>query len=219
MFRVKICGITNVVDALAVADAGADAIGLNCYAGSPRFCPIDEACAIARAVPRSMVKVGVFVNASADEIHAVAETIGLDLVQLHGDEPPELLRDVRPLAVMKAFRVAKDFSQVEEFLQQCHHLLCVPRMLLVDALRGDQYGGTGTTLDWQALHAARHSFAGVPLVLAGGLNPSNVGEAITTVHPWAVDVASGVEQSAGKKSAQRVRAFVQSAKEAFSPAR
>ena len=219
MFRIKICGITNVLDGLAAADAGADAIGLNCYAGSPRFCPIEEARTIAGAVPRSMVKVGVFVNAPADEIRAVAEAIGLDLVQLHGDEPPELLRDVRPLAVMKAFRLAEDFSQVGEYLRQCHGLMCVPRMVLVDAFGGAQYGGTGTPLDWQALRAARDEFAGVPLVLAGGLNPSNVGEAIATVHPWAVDVASGVEQSAGKKSAQRVRAFVQSAKEAFSPAR
>lgn len=219
MFRIKICGITNVDDALAAGNAGADAIGLNCYAESPRFCRLEDARAIAEAVGSSMIKVGVFVNAPADEIHAVAELLGLDLVQLHGDEPPELLRDARPLPVMKAFRLADDFAQVSQYLRGCHRLGCVPRMVLVDAQRSGQYGGTGSTLDWTALCTARQEFGGVPLALAGGLNPANVAEAIATVHPWAVDTASGVEQSPGKKSAELVRAFVGTARNAYSGVR
>ena len=97
MFRVKICGITSVDDALAVAAAGADAIGLNCYPASARFVPLDAARTIAAAVGSRVVKVGVFVNATAEEIRAAADSIGLDLIQLHGDEPPELLRELRPL--------------------------------------------------------------------------------------------------------------------------
>ncbi len=215
MFRVKICGITSIRDALAVAEAGGDAIGLNCFVGSPRYCKPETARKIADAVPKHVCKVGVFVNATADEIRASVAAIGLDLVQLHGDEIPELLLQLRSLAVMKAFRLGEDFSQVGEYLRHCHRLASVPRMVLVDALQPGQYGGTGTTLDWQALHTARHHFAGAPLVLAGGLNPSNVAPAIAAVRPWGVDTASGVETSKGKKSAVLVREFIAAAKEAF----
>ena len=211
MFRVKDCGITNADDARSAAAAGADAIGLNFYAKSPRHCPADQAQAIAAAVPRSVVKVGVFVNATAAEIRRAAAEVGLDLVQLHGDEPPEFLRELRPLPILRAFRVQPDTLPIDDYLQRCHRLACLPRMLLVDAFQPGHYGGTGGTIDWDALSAGRKSLGGIPLVLAGGLTPDNVGAAIAAVRPWAVDVASGVESSAGQKSPQLVSHFVEAA--------
>jgi phosphoribosylanthranilate isomerase len=215
MFRVKICGITSVDDAVAAARAGADAIGINCYAGSKRFCPLDEAQRIGQSVPPKVCKVGVFVNASADEVRAAVETIGLDLVQLHGDEPPELLAQLRGIPVMKAFRLESDYAPAAEFLHSCHKRACVPRMVLVDKLQAGQYGGTGETLDWSALKANRRHLAGAPLVLAGGLTPTNVAEAIAALRPWGVDTASGVEESPGKKSAALMSQFVSAAQTAF----
>jgi phosphoribosylanthranilate isomerase len=218
MFRVKICGITSVDDARMAADAGADAIGLNFYQGSPRFCPLDEAAAIAAAVPASVCKVGVFVNATSHEIRQAAATVGLELIQLHGDEPPELLREIRPLPVMRAFRMGDALPAIDDYLRACHRLMCVPRMLLVDAAQQGQYGGTGKTLDWQSLDKNRAAFCGMPLVLAGGLNPANVAAAIAAVRPWGVDVASGVESSPGKKSKELTREFVVAAKAALARA-
>jgi phosphoribosylanthranilate isomerase len=215
MFRVKICGITTVNDALLAAEAGADAIGLNFYAASPRYCPSSQAKAIAGAIGSQVCKVGVFVNASADEIRRAVAEVGLDLVQLHGDEPPEFVRSLRPLGVMRAFRLPGDAASVGSYLEACHRLMCVPRMLLVDAARPGQYGGTGATLDWSAISNDRRPLAGLPLVLAGGLKPENVAEAIATVRPWAVDAASGVEASPGRKSAEKVREFVAAARCAF----
>lgn len=218
MFRVKICGITGVDDALIAADAGADAIGLNFYARSPRHCGAEVAKAIAAAMPAGVLKVGVFVNATAEEIRHTVDVVGLDLVQLHGDEPPELLRALRPLAVVRAFRLGDDPSVVSGYLRCCHRLMCVPRMVLIDALRPGKYGGTGATLDWEAVDKNRHHFGGLPLVLAGGLTAANVAEAIAAVRPWAVDTASGVETGPGKKSEALVRKFVAAAKAALARA-
>jgi len=217
MFRVKICGITSVDDAQIACAAGADAIGLNFYSGSPRYCHPDRAKAIAASVP-GVCKVGVFVNASAEEICQIAENVRLDLVQLHGDETPELLRSIRPLGVVRAFRVSDDLSSASEYLRQCHALMCVPRMLLVDAAKPGQYGGTGDTLDWNWLGRNRVHLGGLPLVLAGGLNAENVATAIDAARPWGVDTASGVESSPGQKSPARVRAFVAAARQALAAA-
>ncbi len=219
MFRVKICGVTTVTDALTAAEAGADAIGLNCYAKSRRYCSLEIAQPIAEALPRHVRKVGVFVNATAEEIRAIADALQLDAVQLHGDEPPEFLRELRRVAVIRAFRLGEDFSSVAEYLRRCHQLNCVPRMVLVDAHSATEYGGTGATIDWKLLKKHRRDFAGVPLVLAGGLTPRNVAAAIEAVRPWAVDTASGVEDAPGKKSAETVRAFVSAAKDAFADLR
>ncbi len=215
MFRVKICGLTNVTDALAATEAGADAIGLNCYPASRRYCPLDRSSEIAAAVPTRVRKVGVFVNATTEQIRAAVDALRLDLVQVHGDESPEFLQSLRPLAVIKAFRLAEDYSQVSDYLRQCHRLGCTPRMVLVDAHSASEYGGTGATVDWQTLNQHRREFAGVPLVLAGGLTPDNVAAAIEAARPWAVDTASGVEASPGQKSAEKVRAFVEAAVQAF----
>ena len=215
MFRVKICGITNIPDARVAVEAGADAIGLNFYRASPRFCQIEQARTISQAVPQAVRKIGVFVNASPAEILATFDAVGLDAVQLHGDEPPELLRDLRGLAVIRAFRVGRDLSPIGGYLQACHRLACVPRMVLVDTLKPGQYGGTGALLDWGVLQENRRVFQGMPLVLAGGLKPSNVVAAIAAVRPWAVDTASGVESGPGKKSASLMREFVEAAQAGF----
>jgi phosphoribosylanthranilate isomerase len=215
MFRVKICGITNVGDARIAWDAGADAIGLNFYRASPRFCRIEMARAIVQGMPQAVRKVGVFVNAPAAEILAMFDTVGLDAVQLHGDEPPELLRDLRRVPVIRAFRVGRELTPIGCYLQVCHRLACVPRMVLVDTLKPGQYGGTGATLDWQVLRENRQILQGMPLVLAGGLKPGNVAAAIAAVSPWAVDTASGVESSPGMKSAALVREFIEAAHAGF----
>jgi phosphoribosylanthranilate isomerase len=211
MFRVKICGVTSSADALVAARAGADAVGLNFYAASPRCCPFERAREIAAALPVGVCKVGVFVNAPADEIRRLAREVPLDLVQLHGDEPPEFLRELRPLAIMRAVRVDHDLSPVASYLAACHRLMALPRLLLVDAARGGQYGGTGMTLDWTLLAAHRQQLGGMPLVLAGGLSPDNVACAIAHMRPWAVDVASGVETAPGVKSPELVQKFVDAA--------
>jgi phosphoribosylanthranilate isomerase len=225
MFRVKICGVTNTPDALAAVAAGADAIGLNFYAGSPRHCSPETARQVAAALPSHVCRVGVFVNASPEEIRAIARAVPLDAVQLHGDEPPELLAAVAPWPVIRASRADGDYAAIGAYLDACHRLRAMPRMLLVDAppkagssgqpASGPQYGGTGTALDWHALAAARAQLGGVPLVLAGGLTPENVAAAIAAVRPWAVDVASGVEDRPGQKSAAKLQAFVAAALAAF----
>jgi phosphoribosylanthranilate isomerase len=215
MFRVKICGITSVADALDAAAAGADAIGLNFYSASPRFCPPERARQITSAVPRQICKVGVFVNASANEIRAIFASAGLDLVQLHGDEPVEVIAELADLPVMKAFRVDNSFLPVAAYLDRCRELSALPRCVLVDAYKPGQFGGTGKTIEAHVLLENRESLGGLPVVLAGGLTYSNVAAAIMAVRPSAVDVASGVESSPGQKSSEQVRAFVTAARAAF----
>jgi phosphoribosylanthranilate isomerase len=215
MFRVKICGITNLKDAQLAADAGADAVGLNFHPASPRCCPLARAQEIAASLGPGVCKVGVFVGASALEVRRTAASVPLDLVQLHGDEPPEFLREIRSLAIMRAFPAAGDLSEISAYLEACHRLVALPRMLLVDARHGGQFGGTGTTVDWNLLVENRARMRGLPLVLAGGLTPENVADAINLVRPWAVDVASGVESAPGTKSPELVRRFVAAARGAF----
>jgi phosphoribosylanthranilate isomerase len=216
MFRIKICGITNLADAQLAARAGADAIGLNFYPASPRACTRPAARQIVEILPSAICKVGVFVNAPAAEVRAIATSLGLNMVQLHGDEPPETLRELKGLAVVRAFRPGTDYEKVRDYLRQCHAMTCTPRMILIDALVEGVYGGSGKTADWQTLIHERAALAGQPLVLAGGLSPSNVAAAIEQVRPWAVDVAGGVEESPGRKSEQLVTDFVREAKAALS---
>lgn len=214
MFRVKICGITTVDDATLVAQAGADAIGLNFYPRSPRWLAPDRAEAVARAVPPSVVKVGLFVNAPAEEVCATFDRLGLDLIQLHGDEPPEYLLELGNRPVIRAFRVGPGGLQpVEHYLARCHQLGGVPQMTLVDAQVQGAYGGTGQVTDWDVVRT--YSSNNPPLILAGGLTPTNVGAAIAAVCPKAVDTASGVESSPGRKDAALVHQFVAAARAAF----
>jgi phosphoribosylanthranilate isomerase len=216
MFRIKICGLTSAEDAALVAAAGADAVGLNFYPQSPRFLAPPAAERIVEALPRGVVKVGLFVNAAADEICRTFDRLGLDLVQLHGDEPPGLLAQLGDRPVMRAFRVGPDgLAPVERYLAECGRLGCLPRLVLVDAHVRGLYGGSGKLADWDAIRHYPADGSLPPLVLAGGLSPENVGEAVRTVHPAGVDTASGVESSPGRKDPALVRRFVAAALDAF----
>jgi len=216
MFTIKICGVTTVDDARAVAAAGADAIGLNFYAGSPRFLPLEQAQHVAANIPAKVLRVGLFVNAPAEAICGAYDALGLDLIQLHGDEPPEFLAELGDRPVMRAFRVgAPGLQAVAEYLARCRELGTAPAMVLVDAFLADQRGGTGKTADWDALVAERQLLGDTKLVLAGGLTADNVAEAIRRVRPDAVDTASGVESRPGLKDLDAVRRFVAAASQAF----
>lgn len=213
MFRIKICGLTNIADAEAAATAGADAIGLNFYSQSSRCVDRATARTISQALGSRVVKVGVFVNAPVDEIIATYDDVGLDLVQLHGDEWPDVLRPLAPRPVMKAFRVGPaGLVEVRRWLETCMPMSIFPRLVLLDAFRAGQYGGTGATTDWSAAAAYARTAGVPPLVLAGGLTPANVAEAIRAVRPAAVDTAGGVESSPGVKDAALMQAFVAAAR-------
>ena len=214
MFRIKICGITSVEDALLAAEAGADAIGLNFYERSPRYVTTEVAQEICRVLPARVAKVGVFVNSLPKGIVASAQRVGLDAIQLHGDEGPDFLGALGKLPVIKAFRCREStLNSVRAFLTLCPEP-SFPIAVLLDAHASGAYGGTGQVLDWQRLHAERPHLLGLPLILAGGLTPQNVAEAIRAARPDAIDTASGVEVSPGKKDPAKVRAFISAAKEA-----
>lgn len=216
MFRVKICGITNEEDARAAATAGADAVGLNFYQESPRFLSPASAEAVVRALPAEVVKVGLFVNSPAEAVIATFRALGLDLVQIHGDEPPEYLAAMGDRPVMRALRLGPlGLAPILEYLENCRRLGCLPRWVLIDAYRPGRYGGTGATCDWTVVQKYPAAPWHPPLVLAGGLTAENVAEAIHRVRPSAVDTAGGVETSPGKKDAGLVRQFIQNARRAF----
>lgn len=216
-FQIKICGITSAADARLVAMGGADAVGLNFYPLSARFLSIANAVEIAAALAKPVCKVGLFVNAAPTEIKTAHREVGFDLVQLHGDEPPEAIARLAPLPVLRAFRLsAGGLPAIEQYLARCAKLNCLPAMVLLDAHVKDAYGGTGQTADWQLAAEFRRRFPQLPLVLAGGLTAANVADAISAVRPAAVDTASGVESSPGHKDRQRVIAFVEQARAALS---
>lgn len=195
------CGMTSVEDARLAVEAGADAIGLIFWPGSKRAIDVDRARAITSEMPPLVSVVGVFVDATPDHVRSVADAVGLSAVQLHGNEQAgEWARFPRP--VLKAMAV-EDYA--------ASPWRDARAAILVDAHDPVTIGGTGRTIDWQA---ARAIAATRPLVLAGGLRPENVGDAIATVAPWGVDVASGIERSPGVKDPARVRAFVQAVRAA-----
>ncbi len=212
MIRVKICGITNLEDALVAARAGADFLGFVCYPRSPRYIPPEAAGRIIRALREAgepVTTVGVFVNAAIEEIRRAMRVAGFDLAQLHGDEPPEFVRALGGRAY-KGFRL-RDEEDVETALAYAHHSPTAPH-LLIDAYHPHTYGGTGLTVP---LSAARAIAARVPhLLLAGGLTPDNVLAVVEAVRPWGVDVSSGVERAPGKKDHEKVRAFITRCKHA-----
>ncbi|MDY0168445.1 MAG: phosphoribosylanthranilate isomerase [Thermoguttaceae bacterium] len=215
MFRIKICGITSVVDALAAAQAGADAVGLNFFPGSKRFIDHQRAREIVEALP-DLVKVGVFVNAGEDDIRRASDLLGLDAIQLHGDEPAGFLARLADLPLVRAFRLdARGFAPIDSYLSACANLGALPRMMLLDACVPGQYGGTGATLDWSPLGRTAGSSDRPPIILAGGLTPANVATAIHRARPAAVDTAGGVEYAPGKKDHTLMAAFVAAARAAF----
>lgn len=197
--KVKICGITSVADAVAAAEAGADMIGLMFYDRSPRYITVERAAEISRAVSPFIVKVGVFVNPDEDTVMRAIGDCGVSLLQFHGEETPEFCTQFGAMS-MKAFRVRDAGS-----------LLALPNYAtdayLLDAYSPDAHGGTGAKFNWDlALEAKAH---GKPIFLAGGLTPENVGAAVRQVHPFGVDVSSGVESAPGQKDHAKVRAFIQ----------
>jgi phosphoribosylanthranilate isomerase len=200
MVFVKICGITNLEDALAAVDAGADALGFNFYVRSPRFIAPGKARGIIEQLPDTIMSVGVFVNESEPEhVERVAELVGLKAVQLHGDESPQYCRALRSRFVIKALRVNDRFTpqSAKEYETDA---------ILLDAYAGNARGGTGRVIDWSV--ARRVSELVPQLFLAGGLSVENVAEAISVVEPYAVDACSSLEREPGIKDAGRVRAFV-----------
>lgn len=199
---VKICGITNIADALVATEAGADALGFMFYDQSPRHIAIDSAAAIARQLPPYVVKVGVFVNAPADLVQRVSGECGLNLLQFHGEESPEYCVQFG-LMNMKAFRI-RDGETLKELSQ------FPTDAWLLDAFSADQWGGTGKSFNWAL--AAEAKKWGRPIFLAGGLTPENVAQAVKTVQPYAVDVSSGVESAPGKKDPRKIQEFVRNAK-------
>lgn len=216
MFRIKICGVTRADDALWAVGAGADALGLNFYARSPRYVWPDDARRVVSVLPAGVVKVGLFVNAPPEEVCRTFDLLGLDLVQLHGDEPPEFLKRLGARPVMRAFRLGPEgLRPVAAYLDECRALDCLPRLVLLDAYRPGEYGGTGQTCDWATTAQYRVLPGGPPLVLAGGLTPANVAEAIRAVQPAAVDTATGVESSPGRKDPTLVAAFIRAARGAL----
>jgi phosphoribosylanthranilate isomerase len=199
MTKIKICGIKTINDALAALNAGADLIGFNFYPKSPRYVEVGM-CRNIMSVLRQIGKVtcvGVFVNASLGEILATMDTLGLNLAQLHGEETPEMLSALQGKA-FKAFRGIP--GGIDGFERQA-----APAFLIDAAVKG-LYGGSGVTADWNGAAKWAKKY---PLLLAGGLTPENVCEAVRQVKPWGVDVASGVESAPGVKDAVKMKAFVQ----------
>ena len=208
MTRVKICGITNVRDAVAACEAGTDAIGLNFYPGSPRAVSSDAAKEIADAIPAKVELFGVFVNADLLEIRRVATQLHLDAAQLHGDESSDDVdRLAHELPVFKALRVGSDFSPavLEKYASAVGFVFDAP------AIQAGQYGGTGRLADWGVAQQAARTHK---VILAGGLNAGNVAAAILQVQPYGVDVASGVESGPGVKNHDQLRRFIEEARRA-----
>ena len=196
--KIKICGITNIEDALFAAEAGADALGFVFYEKSPRYVSSETVKKIVSMLPPFVTTVGLFVNAGGEAIETTVRLSGINVIQLHGDETPEEC-DFAPHPVIKAVRVkdAGSLAGVERYPVSA---------LLLDAWNDQQYGGTGESFNWQL---ARNLTGQLPIILAGGLTPDNVAEAIRVVAPYAVDVSSGVEISPGKKDHDKIRKFIQ----------
>lgn len=202
--RVKICGITRVEDGLAAAYAGADAIGLVFAPASPRRVTLAQAEGVARALPPFISTVALFVNAEAAEVESVLEGLRPDLLQFHGDETPEYCASFG-VPYIKAVRVRPGLD-----LLQFEAAYGTARGLLLDAYHPQRHGGTGERFDWNLIPAGLSK----PVILAGGLTPDNVAQAVRQVRPWAVDVSSGVEASPGIKDAAAIGRFIQEVRNA-----
>ena len=200
--KVKICGITNLADGMAAADAGADALGFVFYDQSPRSISVEDAAPLICQLPPLVLKVGVFVNAPEDLVVQAVRECGLNLLQFHGEESSDYCLQFG-LMSMKAFRI-RDAASLPALLN--YHT----DAWLLDAYAPDKLGGTGETFNWDLALEARAW--GRPIFLAGGLTAENVAEAVRRARPFGVDVSSGVEAAPGRKDHAKVRAFIQAAK-------
>lgn len=204
MVKVKICGITNPEDAGAAVEFGADALGFVFFKDSPRYIPPEDAAAIVRSLPAFVVSVGVFVNEGQEKIQSVLSATGIDIIQLHGEESPEMCTFSR--RVVKAIRVKslESLAPLEGFRN-------LVSAFLLDTYTPDALGGTGRIFNWDVALEAKQ-FGRV--ILAGGLTPENVAQAIGHVKPYAVDVSSGIELRKGKKDHDKMKRFIERAKTA-----
>ena len=206
MIKIKICGITNLDDALAAAEAGADALGFNFYKKSPRYIEPEKAAEIISQLPPLVMPIGVFVNEREDKIRENQALTCVQAIQLHGDEGPEFCQRFRG-RVIKAFQV-KDKESIKHMAH--YHV----GAFLLDSYRDGHRGGTGTTFDWHLAVVAK-TFGRV--ILAGGLTPENVVEAIKLVQPYGVDVAGGVEKEKGIKDHAKLKKFITEVRRASRP--
>lgn len=197
--RIKICGITHPEDGVIAAELGADAIGLVFYPPSPRYVDVETALRIVAALPPLISVVGLFMNAEPEVVQAVLTEVPLHLLQFHGDEEPDDCAAFR-LPYLKAVPMGAD-AKVQDYERR----FASASGLLLDSHGGEKMGGTGQSFDWARIPAQRQK----PFILAGGLYPGNVAEAVRRVRPYAVDVSSGVESAKGVKDAELMRAFLQ----------
>lgn len=202
MTRIKICGITCVEDALAAVEAGADAIGLVFYAPSPRAVTIDQAAQICKALPPFITTVGLFVNASCEDVSTISSKLSLGLLQFHGEESPEYCEQFNQPWI-KALRVQPS-TNIIEIMQPYNKA----QGILLDSYVAGVQGGTGTTFDWSLIPQQSDK----PIILAGGLTVENVQQAIQIAKPYAVDVSGGVEITKGTKDHNKMRAFINKVK-------
>lgn len=205
MVRVKICGITNLEDAAAAIDFGADALGFVFFKGSPRCITLQQAEAIICKLPPFVTTVGVFVDETPEMIHSTIINAGIDVIQLHGEERPEACQFSR--RSIKAIRI-KSIDSLEP-LKTFKSLVSA---FLLDAYTADALGGTGQKFNWDIAVEAKQFGR---IILAGGLTPDNIRDAIAHVKPYGVDVSSGVERKKGKKDLQKMKLFIERAKEAL----
>jgi len=202
MTKVKICGITNLEDAQAAVKAGCDALGFIFYKKSPRYITPAKAAKIAKSLPKGIFKIGVFVDSTEKNIKRIAETCGLDMLQFHGHESPELCRRLRQHKIIKVLHV-KNRLDTQNMLRY------KPFAWLFDTFNSKKMGGTGKGFDWALI---RNIKVKEPIFLSGGLNAANVGKAIKLIHPDWVDVSTSLETRPGKKDHKRIREFINAAK-------
>ena len=218
MTWVKICGTTNLEDALTAVDAGADAVGFVFYEKSPRNISVEAAKKIVAKLPESVEKIGVFVNETPERVSVIADEVRLTAIQFHGDEhlkPEKFTIDRRSFFCIPADWVEmtwrKNGNALESFTRFPDNLGAI----VVDSGTREKRGGTGKAFDWESVRpwASAMSKLNFPIAIAGGLTPANVGEALGILDPWGVDVVSGVEARPGKKDPEKVRAFVRAVRE------
>lgn len=215
MFRIKICGVGNLTDTEAVVSSGADAIGLNFVRDSHRYVDPSHAHELAQAA-HELACVGVFVNEPIESIRRIDERVGLSHLQMHGEESKAELATFDGVRVIKAWRVRDgDLTALRAWLHSEGPRHWRPAAVLLDAFSPYSHGGTGRALNWGEIELEDGCLGGIPVILAGGLTPENVAQAICAARPAGVDVASGVESSPGKKDHGKIRQFVQSAANAL----